>query len=62
MAEYVVLALVIFFVSEWIELPNEWLRYTVSTLFIVIYLCYAAWREKIDVKGLVGHILKRGRR
>ena len=62
MAEYVVLALVIFFVSEWIELPNEWLQYTVSTLFIVIYLCYAAWREKIDVKGLVGHILKRGRR
>ena len=62
MAEYIVLALAIFFVAEWIELPNEWLQYTVSTIFIVIYLCYAMWREKIDVKGMFNHILRRGKR
>ncbi|MBP3550949.1 MAG: oligosaccharide flippase family protein [Alistipes sp.] len=62
MAEYIVLALAIFFVAEWIELPNEWLQYTVSTIFIVIYLCYAVWREKIDVKAMFNHILRRGKR
>jgi len=62
MAEYIVLALAIFFVAEWVEMPNEWLQYTVSTTFIVIYLCYAVWREKIDVKGMFNHILRRGKR
>ena len=62
MAEYIVLALAIFFVAEWIEMPNEVLQYTVSTAFIVIYLCYAVWREKIDVKAMFNHILRRGKR
>ena len=62
MAEYVVLGLTIFFAAEWIEMPNEWLQYTVSTTFIVIYLCYAVWREKIDVKAMLNHILRRGKR
>ena len=62
MVEYVVLALAIFFVAEWIELDNIALQYTVSTAFIVLYLCYAVWREKIDVKAMLNHILRRGKR
>ena len=60
MAEYVVLGLAIFFVAEWVEMPNELLQYTLSTAFIVLYLCYAVWREKIDVKAMLKHILRRG--
>ena len=62
MAEYVALALALFFVAERLPLPNDVVRYTVSTIFIVIYLCYAVWREKIDVKGLINHFLRRGKR
>ena len=62
MAEYVVLALAIFFVAEMLPMPNMWVRYTVSTIFIVIYLCYAVWREKIDMKAMFNHILRRGKR
>ena len=62
MAEYIVLALAIFFVAEWVEMPNEALQYTVSTAFIVLYLCYAVWREKIDLRAMLKHILRRGKR
>jgi O-antigen/teichoic acid export membrane protein len=62
MVEYIVLALAIFFVAEWIELDNSVLQYTLSTLLIVLYLCYAVWREKIDVVAMVKHILRRGKR
>ncbi len=62
MAEYIVLALAIFFVAEWIELDNIALQYTVSTAFIVLYLAYAVWREKIDVRAMFNHILRRGKR
>ena len=62
MAEYIALALAIFFVSEWVELPNELLHYTLSTLFIVLYLAYAVWREKIDVVAMLKHFLRRGKR
>ena len=62
MAEYIAVALAIFFVAERIELSSEVLQYTLSTLFIVIYLCYAVWREKIDIKAMFNHILRRGRR
>ena len=62
MAEYVALALALFFVAERLALPNDVVRYTVSTIFIVIYLCYAVWREKIDIKGLINHFLRRGKR
>ena len=57
MAEYIVLALAIFFVAEWVEMPNEALQYTLSTAFIVLYLCYAVWREKIDIKALTKAII-----
>jgi hypothetical protein len=62
MAEYVVLALAIFFVSEWLTMPNALLQYTLSTLFVVLYLGYAVWREKIDVLAMAKHFLRRGKR
>ena len=60
--EYVILALAIFFVSEWVSMPNQALRYIVSTAFIVLYLGYAVWREKIDVVAMAKHFLRRGKR
>ena len=60
MAEYVVLALALFFAAERIEVESVVLRYTLSTVMLVIYLVYAVWREKIDVKSFVKHILRRG--
>ena len=60
MAEYVVLALALFFVAESVEVESVVLRYTLSTVMLVIYLVYAVWREKIDVKSFVKHILRRG--
>ncbi len=62
MAEYVVLALVMFFFVEWLPLTNVVLRYTISTLLIVLYLCYAVRREKIDVVAMMKHFLRRGKR
>ena len=62
MAEYVALALALFFVAERLSLPNDVVRYTVSTIFVVIYLCYAVWREKIDMKAMFNPILRRGKR
>ena len=59
MSEYIVLALAIFFVTEQFEIANEVARYTVSTIFIVLYMAYAVWREKIDLKAMFNHILKR---
>ena len=58
-AEYVLLALAIFFVAEWLPVTNMVLRYTLSTIFIVVYLGYAVWREKIDVGGLVRSVTRR---
>ena len=60
MAEYVVLAVVIFFVSEQFDMANEVVRYALSTAFIALYLIYAIWREKIDLKAMFNHILRRG--
>jgi O-antigen/teichoic acid export membrane protein len=60
--EYVVLALAIFFVSERLEIPNQALQYICSTIFIVLYLGYAVWREKIDVVAMAKHFLRRGKR
>ena len=62
MAEYIALALAIFFIAEWVPMPNEVVHYTLSTLFIVLYLSYAVWREKIDVVAMLKHFLRRGKR
>ena len=61
--EYVALALAIFFASECVlKGDSQLLRYTLSTLFVVLYVGYAVWREKIDVKSMVKHFLRRGKR
>ena len=60
--EYVAVALVLYFAAEWFLPQSGWLQYTLSTVAIVIYLLYVVWREKIDIKGLVKHILRRGGR
>ena len=62
MVEYIVLALAMFAVAEYISVPNEVLRYTIATALVVIYLAYAVWREKIDVVAMFNHILRRGKR
>ena len=62
-AEYVALALARFFVSGYVvKVDNKVVQYIVSTLFIVLYLSYAVWREKIDVRSMVKHFLRRGKR
>ncbi len=58
--EYVAVALALYFAAEWLTVKAEWLQYTLATVVIVIYVLYVVWREKIDVKGLVKHILRRG--
>jgi O-antigen/teichoic acid export membrane protein len=58
--EYVAVALALYFGAEWLSVKAEWLQYTLATVVIVIYVLYVVWREKIDVKGLVKHILRRG--
>ena len=62
MVEYIVLALAMFAVAEYISVPNEVLRYTLATTLIVIYLAYAVWREKINIVAMFNHILRRGKR
>ena len=59
MAEYVVVALVLFVVGEAVVFDEVYARYTFGGLLFVIYLLYAVWREKIDVKGLVRSMIKR---
>ena len=59
MAEYVVVALVLFVVGEAVVFDEVYARYTFGGLLFVIYLIYAVWREKIDVKGLVRSMIKR---
>ena len=60
--EYVAVALVLYFAAEWFLPQSGWLQYTLSTVAIVIYLLYVVWREKMDIGGLVKHILRRGGR
>ena len=62
MAEYIVLALVIYFASESVEVGGVVVRYALSTALILLYAGYAVWLEKIDLKGFVKHILRRGKR
>ncbi len=61
MSEYIALGLGLFFLSELLHdvIGTEWLRYVVNILLLLIYLTYAAWREKIDVGALVNCVLKR---
>ena len=59
MAEYVVVALALFVVGEAVADANMFVRYTLACVLFVIYLLYAVWREKIDVRAMVRSMLKR---
>lgn len=58
-AEYVAVAMAIFFVAEYIPTEGRVAGYIVSTILFVLYLLYAVKREKIDVVALVKSILRR---
>ena len=58
-AEYVAVAMAIFFVAEYIPTQGAVANYIVSTILFVLYLLYAVRREKIDVVGLVKAIVRR---
>ena len=58
-AEYVVLALLLFFVAELLGVESIIVKYTVSTAVLVTYMAYVVHREKIDVKAFVKAILRR---
>lgn len=58
--QYVLLALVLFGAS--VALGQSTIpmvaTYAINALLLSVYVMYAVWREKIDVAGLVGSILK----
>lgn len=58
-AEYVAVAMAIFFVAEYIPTEGAVANYIVSIILFVLYLLYAVRREKIDVVGLVKAIVRR---
>lgn len=62
MVEYIAIALAMFALAEYFSISNEMLRYILSTTLVVIYLGYAIWREKIDLRAMFNHILRRGKR
>lgn len=58
-AEYVAVALALFFVAESAAECGVAVRYSVNTLLLIGYLCYAVRREKIDVVALVKAMIRR---
>lgn len=58
-AEYIVVAIVLFFISETIAIEQIAIKYIVNTLILAVYLCYAVRREKIDVVALVKAMIRR---
>jgi O-antigen/teichoic acid export membrane protein len=58
-AEYVVVALLLFFVAEWAAADNILVEYAVSITVVALYVLYVVRREKIDVKALIKAILRR---
>ena len=58
-AEYVALALALFFATELLGVESIIVKYTVSTAVLVTYMAYVVRREKIDVKAFVKAILRR---
>ncbi len=58
-AEYVVLALLLYGVSE-AAMPECLLaKYALNAALLALYAAYAVWREKIDLKGLARAVLRR---
>lgn len=60
--EYVGLGLLLFFVSErtgGVGDGSEVVRYALNTLLLAVYIVFAVWREKIDLRAMVRAMLKR---
>ena len=58
-AEYVAVALAIFFITEMVAVESTILKYTINTTALVLYLFYVVKREQIDVTGLIKAVLRR---
>lgn len=58
-AEYVVVALVLFYIAEMVGDMGVILKYTTNTVLFVSYMFYVVKREKIDVGGLIKAVLRR---
>lgn len=58
-AEYIVVAFVLFFISEAVVIEQMAVKYMVNILLLAVYLCYAVRREKIDVVALVKAMIRR---
>ena len=61
MVEYVVLALVLYFASEWLlsQLGKGIAMWGVNIALFALYAAYAVWREKIDVGAMAKSFLRR---
>ncbi len=61
MAEYVVVALGLYFGAEYLraEMESEVAAYAVNTLLLALYLGYLVRREKMDVRAMVRAFVKR---
>ncbi|MBR0335283.1 MAG: polysaccharide biosynthesis C-terminal domain-containing protein, partial [Alistipes sp.] len=58
-AEYIVVALLLFFVAEWAAADNMLVEYAVSITVVALYVLYVVRREKIDVVALIKAVLRR---
>jgi hypothetical protein len=61
MAEYVVLALALYFFSEWMlsHLGKGIAMWGINIAIFLAYAAYAVWREKINLKAMAKSVLKR---
>jgi O-antigen/teichoic acid export membrane protein len=61
MAEYVVLALALYFLSEWMlsALGKGIAMWGINIAIFSTYAAYAVWREKINLKAMAKSVLKR---
>ena len=57
--EYVLLGAAIYFIATALSGLTMWLRYFVYLVLIAIFVVYAVWRERIDVRGLLSSVLNK---
>ena len=63
MAEYVVLTVAIYFASEFaLDLVPHTAWLAINVVLFGLALCFAVWREKIDVKALMRAAIGKFRR
>lgn len=56
-AEYFAVAAVVYFISEHITLCGEGAHMAINTILFLAAICYAIWREKIDVRALLQSVI-----